>query len=84
MITDILLFGMYFPNYTENLLHKAFWHELFCVIRRLYKALSVNAPITHIDCLGIKFPIARTSVAQENCFRSIYVIISGLIVKGEP
>ena len=25
----------------------------------------MNAPITHINCLGINFPIARTSVTQR-------------------
>ena len=40
----------------------------------------MNAPIAHINCLGINFPIARTSVTQTNCFRIICVIISGLIV----
>ena len=40
----------------------------------------MNAPITHINCLGINFPIARASVTQKNCFRIICVIISGLIV----
>ena len=72
-----LLFGNSFANYTGHLLHKAFWQELFCVIRRHHKVLSVNAPITHINCLGIDFPITRTSVTQKNCFRIICVIISG-------
>ena len=45
----------------------------------------MNALITHINFLGIDFPIARTSqpvtsVTQKNCFRIICVIISGLIV----
>ena len=42
----------------------------------------MNAPITHINRLGTKFPIARTSVTQRNSFRIICVIISGLIVRG--
>ena len=49
-------------------LHRAFWHELFCVIGRLHKVLSVNAPMTRINCLGINFPIARTSVTQKKLF----------------
>ena len=81
MITHkFLLFGNYFPNYTGHLLHRAFWQEFFCVIRGLRKVLSVNLPITHINCLGINFPITRTFVTQKNCFRIICVIISGLIV----
>ena len=81
MITHtFLLFGNSFPNCTGHLLHKAFWQELFCVIRRLHKVLSVNAPITHINCLGINFPITCTSITQKNHFRIICVIISGLIV----
>ena len=55
----------------------AFWQELFCVIRVPMKVFSVNAPITHMNCLGINFPIAHTSVTQKNCFRIICVIISG-------
>ena len=77
MITHIsLLFGNYFPNCTENLLHKALWQELFCVVRRLYEVLSVNAPITHINCLGINFPIARTSVTQKTCFPITPIVIT--------
>ena len=44
----------------------------------------MNAPITHINCLGIDFPITHTSVTQKNCFRIISVIISGLIVSTVP
>ena len=44
----------------------------------------MNAPITNINCLGNNFPIARTSVAQKNCFRIICVMISGLIVVSTP
>ena len=50
-----------------------------CLLRSL---LSVNAPITHVNCLGINSPITRTSVTQENSFQIICVIISGLIVIG--
>ena len=28
----------------------------------------MNAPITHINCLGINFPITRTSVIQKELF----------------
>ena len=81
MITHtFLLFGNSFANYTGHLLHKAFLQQLFCVIWRLHKVLSVNAPITHTNCLGVNFPIARTSVTQKNCFQIICVIISGPIV----
>ena len=59
----------------------AFWQELFCVTGRLHKVLSVNAPITQVNCLGIDFPITRTSVTRKNCFRIICVIISGLMVE---
>ena len=62
------------------MLHSVFWQELFCVIRgRLHEVHSVKAPITHIDCLGINVPIARTSVTQKNCFRILCVIIWGPI-----
>ena len=44
-----------------------------------HKILSVNAPITHITCLGIYLPVARTSVTQKNCFWTIFEIIWGLI-----
>ena len=54
---------------------------LLCNSGRLHKVLSVKAPITHINCLGINFPITHTSVTQKNCFRIICVIISGLIVR---
>ena len=57
----------------------AFWQEFFCVIRAPVKGI-LKAPITHINWLGINFPIARTSVTQKNCFRIICVIISGRIV----
>ena len=81
MITHtFFLFGNQFLNYTGHLLHRAFWHEFFCVIGRLHKVLSVNAPITHINCLGINFPITHTSVTQKNCSEIVCVIISGLIV----
>ena len=43
--------------------------------------LFVNAPTTHIDCPGINFPIAPTPATQKNYFRSICVIILGLIVQ---
>ena len=80
MITHkFLLFVSYVPNYT-GLLHRAFWKEFFCVLGRLHKVLSVNAPTTHINCLGINCPITRTSVTRKNCFRIICVIISGPIV----
>ena len=67
-------------NYTGHLLHRAFWQECFCVIGRLHKVLSVGAPITHINCPGINFPITHTSVTQKNSFQIICVIISGRIV----
>ena len=44
----------------------------------------MNAPTTHINCLGIKLPITRTSVTPKNCFRIICVIISGRIVNVGP
>ena len=78
MITHIFIIWAF--NYTGHLLQRAFWQEFFCVFGRLHKALSWNMPITHVNCLGINFPIARTSVTQNNCFRVICVIISGLIV----
>ena len=31
--THILLFGNYFPNYTEHLLHRALWQDFYCVVR---------------------------------------------------
>ena len=35
MITHtFFLFGNYFPNYTWYLLHRAFWQEFFCVLKR--------------------------------------------------
>ena len=40
----------------------------------------MNLPLTHINCLGIHFPVARTFVTQKNCFRIIREIMSGLIV----
>ena len=40
----------------------------------------MNSPITHMNCLGINFPIARTSVTQKKRFRIICVISSGRIV----
>ena len=45
------------------------------------KLLSAHVAITHINCLGIGFPFAGTSGTQNNSFRSICVIISGIIVK---
>ena len=45
----------------------------------LHEVFSVHVPITHMNCLGINFPITHTSVTQKNCFRIICVIISGLI-----
>ena len=68
--------GMSFPI-TGHLLHRAFWPEFFCVIRRLHKVLSVNVPNRHIN-----EPIIHThiSVTQSNCFRTTCVITSGLIV----
>ena len=45
---------------------------LFCVIGPLDKVLSVNATITHSNCLGSNFPIARTSVTQKNYFRDYH------------
>ena len=69
--------GKQFPDYAGHLLYRAFWQEFFCVIRGLFKVLSVNVPITHINCLGINFPIAHTSATQKNCFRIICVILSG-------
>ena len=80
ILHTFLLFGNYLPNYTGHLLHRAFWQEFFCVIGRLHNVLSVQVPITHINCLRINFPITHTSVTQKNCFRIICVIISGLIV----
>ena len=38
-------------------------------------------PITLINCLGINFSIAHTSVTQTKCLRIICVVISGLIVQ---
>ena len=74
MITHtFLLFGN--PDCTGHLLHRAFWQDFFGVIRGLRKVLSVNVPMTHINCLGNNFPIARTFVTQKNCFRIIYVYI---------
>ena len=47
---------------------------------RLHEVLSVNAPITRINCLGITFQFhTHTSVTQKNCFRIICVIMLGLI-----
>ena len=80
MITHIVVIWELIPGYTGHLLHRAFWQELICVIRGLHRVLSVEVSITHIYCLGINFPIARTFVTQKNCFRIICVIISGLIV----
>ena len=37
---------------------------VFCVIRGLHEVLSVNVPITHINCLGMNFPIAWTFVTM--------------------
>ena len=66
MITHTFFkFGNEFPNYTEHLLHRAFWQEVFCVIRGLHKVLSVNAPITHINYLEINFPLTRTCVTLQ-------------------
>ena len=70
----------YLPSYTGQLLPRAFWQELICVIRCLHKVPSVDVLITHMNCLGINFPTTRTFVTQKNCFRIISVIISGLIV----
>ena len=64
----------------RTLLHKAFWQDSFCVIWRLHKVLSASAPSTYTNCLGINLPMTRTSVTQNNCFRIICVVISGLIV----
>ena len=58
---------------------QGFWQESLCVIRGLHKVLSVNAPITLINCLEFIFQL-HTSVTLKNCFRIICVIISGLIL----
>ena len=63
-----LLFENQFPNYAGHPIHTALWQEFFSVIRRLHKVLSVKAPITHINCLGLKCPIARSSVTQKKLF----------------
>ena len=47
----------------------------------LQAVLSVNASDT-LEFSGIIVPIARTSVRQKNRFRTICVIISGLLVLG--
>ena len=44
----------------------------FVEFERLHKVLSVNVPITHINCLGIHFPNAPTPVSQKNCFHIIF------------
>ena len=59
---------------------QGFLAEFSCVIRGLHKVLSVNVLITHINCLGMNFPIARTFGTQKGCFRILCVIISVLIV----
>ena len=41
----------------------------------------MNVPITHINSLGMNFPITSTFVTQNNGFRMICVIVSGLIVQ---
>ena len=51
------LFGLYFPNYTGHLLHRAFRQEFFSVIRAPSQVLSVNAPLTHINYLGDIFQL---------------------------
>ena len=51
----------------------------FVYFRHLHKIFSVHVPITHINCLGIDLPIARTFVTKK-CLRIICEIISGLIV----
>ena len=35
---------------------------------RLHKVLPAKAPITHIECLGINFSIALTTLTHNNCF----------------
>ena len=41
----------------------------------------MNALITHDNCQGaIIFPIARTSVTQNNCFRILCAVIQELSV----
>ena len=40
-----LLFGNELPIYTGHRLHRAFWQEFFCVLRRLHEALSVKAQL---------------------------------------
>ena len=80
MSTHFYYLGIYFPIAQGHLLHRAFWQAFFCVIWAPSDVLSVNTPITHINCLEINFPIACTSVTQKNRFRTIYVIVSGLIV----
>ena len=52
-IHTFFLFGNLFLNCTGHLLHRAFWQEFFCVIWGFHKVLSVNVPITNINCLGI-------------------------------
>ena len=41
----------------------------------------MNARITHIDCLGIHFPITHTSVTKTKCFGIICVFAAGLIAE---
>ena len=49
--------------------------------------LQINGTVCecrlHKNSLKIHFPTTRTSVTQKNCFRTICVIISGLMVFGE-
>ena len=66
--THIFIICELISKYTGHLLHMAFWQEFFCVIRAPMKVFSANASITHINCLGMNFPITHTSLTQKNCF----------------
>ena len=76
-----LLFGNEFPNCAGHLLHRAFWQELFCATRGPHKVLSVHVQIMHTHIVWESISdYTHTSVKPKNCFRSICVIVSGLIV----
>ena len=79
--TCIFIIWAFISQLHRTSVTQAFWQELLCVIRGLHKVLSVSAPITHSNCPGTNFPIARTCVTQKNSFRIICVIISGIIVR---
>ena len=80
MITHIFIIWELISQLHRASVTHCFLAGFYCVIRVPVKVFSVNAPITHINCLGITFPITHTAVTQKNCFRIICVIISGLIV----